>query len=86
LPDVVRDWEPPGALVPGPTGLEAYGRIVAAAPAWLAPAGSLVLEIGATQAADVTALAAAAGFSSIEVHQDLAQRDRAVVARRGGVS
>jgi release factor glutamine methyltransferase len=83
LPDEVREWEPPGALVPGPTGLEAYERIVAAAPDWLAPHGSLVLEIGATQAADVCALVTAAGLAEVEVHRDLAERERVVVARRG---
>jgi peptide chain release factor 1 len=80
LPAEVRDWEPALALVPGPTGLEAYERIVAGAIAWLAPGGALVLEIGETQGAPVTALARAAGFVSVAVHPDLAARDRAVVA------
>jgi release factor glutamine methyltransferase len=80
LPAEVRDWEPALALVPGPTGLEAYERIVAGAIAWLAPGGALVLEIGETQGAPVTAMARAAGFVSVAVHPDLAARDRAVVA------
>ena len=81
LPDVVRDWEPPGALVPGPTGLEAYERIVAEALRWLVPGGALVLEIGETQAAAVCELARAAGFRDVSVQRDLADRDRVVVAR-----
>jgi release factor glutamine methyltransferase len=82
LPDIVREWEPAGALVPGPTGLEAHARIIAEAQEWLAADGALVLEIGATQAGAVHDLAAAAGFAIVDVHRDLAGRDRAVVARR----
>lgn len=82
LPPEVADWEPPEALVPGPTGLEAIERLVAEAPAWLAPAGVLVLEIGETQGEAVTALARAVGFTTAVVHPDLAGRPRALVARR----
>ena len=39
-----------GALVSGPTGLEAIEAIVAAAPAWLEPDGVLVLELAPHQA------------------------------------
>lgn len=81
LPEVVRAWEPAGALVPGPTGLEAYEVLVAEARRWLRPTGSLVLEIGAAQAAALRALAAAHGWAAVEVHPDLAGRDRAVVLR-----
>ena len=56
-PDV-RDWEPRHALTPGPTGLEAYARIVAGLPRVLAPGGRVLLEIGATQGAAVAALLA----------------------------
>jgi len=81
LPPQVSDWEPAAALVPGPTGLEAVERLVADAPAWLAPEGTLVLEIGETQGDAVLALARAAGFSAADVHPDLAGRPRALVAR-----
>ena len=37
LPAEVADWEPTGALVPGPTGLEDIEVIVAGAPSWLTP-------------------------------------------------
>jgi release factor glutamine methyltransferase len=85
LPDDVRDWEPRLALVPGPTGLEAYERIVGDAPTWLVPGGSLVVEIGATQAGAVAGLARAAGFVEVSVRPDLAGRDRVLVARRHGM-
>ena len=82
LPSEVLDWEPAGALVPGPTGLEAYEVIVAGAMGWLAPAGALVLEIGATQGEAVSAMARTAGLVDVAVHPDLVGRDRIVVAHR----
>jgi len=82
LPAEVADWEPTGALVAGPTGLEAIAAIVAEAPGWLAPDAAAVVEIGATQAAAATDLARTAGFSDVEVRPDLAGRPRALVARR----
>ncbi len=81
LPPVVADWEPPDALVSGPTGLEAVGAVVAGAPRWLAPGGALVVEVGATQATAARALAVAAGFAAPEVRPDLAGRPRVLVAR-----
>ena len=42
--------EPVGALVSGPTGLEAIEAIVAEAPGWLEPDGVLVLELAPHQA------------------------------------
>jgi release factor glutamine methyltransferase len=82
LPASVVDWEPTGALVPGPTGLEAYERIIAEAPRWLAPGGALVLEIGAGQASEVVALAEAADLVGVQVGTDLAGLDRSVRAHR----
>ncbi|MBI2709341.1 MAG: peptide chain release factor N(5)-glutamine methyltransferase [Actinobacteria bacterium] len=81
LDPVVADWEPTDALVPGPTGLEAIEVVVAGAPEWLAPAGALVVEIGAEQGRAAAGLARAAGFTEVEVRPDLAGRDRCLVAR-----
>lgn len=81
LPPEVADWEPTDALIPGPTGLEAVAEIVAGAPAWLAPGGALVLEIGESQGERAAALASDAGFVEVEVRPDLLGRDRALVAR-----
>jgi release factor glutamine methyltransferase len=78
----VADWEPIEALVPGASGLEAYETIVAGAAQWLAPGGALVLEIGAEQAAAVSALLEAGGFEAVAVHPDLAGLDRTVIGFR----
>ncbi|WP_426571725.1 peptide chain release factor N(5)-glutamine methyltransferase [Aquihabitans sp. McL0605] len=78
----VADWEPVAALVPGPTGLEAYEDLLAEAGAWLAPGGIVVLEIGATQGEAVCRLATSAGLVDATVHPDVAGLDRTVVARR----
>ena len=81
LPAEVADWEPAGALVAGPTGREHLERIVSEAPGWLAPAGSLVLELAPSHAPALVTAARRAGFASVEVGRDLAGRDRALVAR-----
>ncbi len=83
LPAEVADWEPTDALVAGPSGLEHLERITAEAPGWLHPGGALVVELAPWQAATVAGLARSAGFDSAEVGQDLAGRDRFVVARLG---
>ncbi len=80
LPDEVARWEPVGALYAGPTGLDAIEHIVREAPAWLAPHGVLVMEIGESQGGAVLALARAAGFTRAAIHQDLAGRDRILLA------
>jgi release factor glutamine methyltransferase len=84
LDSAVRDWEPLGALLAGPDGLDDLRAIVAAAPGWLAPGAALVAEIGATQRAAATELATRAGLVGVEVRQDLTGRDRILVARRRG--
>jgi release factor glutamine methyltransferase len=81
LPAEVADWEPAGALVAGPTGLEAVARIVADAPKWLRRPGVLVVEIAPHQAGAATELAETAGFDEVDVRPDLADRPRALVAR-----
>lgn len=80
-PDVA-EWEPVGALVSGPTGLEAFEELLADAPEWLDPTGTLVFELAPHQVEAVAALARSAGFVSVDVHEDLAGRERVLVARR----
>jgi release factor glutamine methyltransferase len=65
-------YEPSAALSSGADGLQAIRRIIAAAPAYLAPGGYLWLEHGYDQAIAVRELLAAAGLANIEQHRDLA--------------
>lgn len=81
LPPEVADWEPTGALVAGPTGLEDIEVIVAGAVEWLARPGALVVELAPHQADRALEMAAAAGFGDADVLPDLAGRLRTLVAR-----
>jgi release factor glutamine methyltransferase len=85
LPRDVIEWEPYGALVSGPTGMESIAAIVAGAPEWLdADGGALVVELAPHQAPDASARARAAGFHEVTIRVDLTGRDRVLVARLGG--
>jgi release factor glutamine methyltransferase len=79
-PDV-REHEPPEALFAGPDGLDAYRALIPQLPALLDGDGLAVVEIGATQADAVTALAAAVGLAST-LHRDLAGRPRALALKK----
>lgn len=77
VPDVA-DHEPASALFAGVDGLDEYRRMLPQIPELLAPGGRAVVEIGASQAAAVLAIGAAAGLSGT-VHRDLGERDRAIL-------
>lgn len=83
--DPVLSYEPRGALVApdheGVAGFADVAAIVAAAPAWLAPGGALVLEHGDRQGPAALAAARAAGLDAVD-RRDLAGRDRVLVGRR----
>jgi release factor glutamine methyltransferase len=81
LPPEVRAWEPRLALCAGPTGLEDVEAIVAAARAWLARPGTLLVEMAPHQVRRAAARAEAAGFASVSIWPDLAGRDRILLAR-----
>jgi release factor glutamine methyltransferase len=82
LPPEVGEWEPRMALCGGSDGLDFYRRIIQEGPLYLAGKGIMALEIGADMAEAVSGLFAAAGrFSAPGVYQDLAGRDRVVVAQ-----
>jgi release factor glutamine methyltransferase len=80
----VRDHEPAGALVAGPTGRECLEHLIAGGLDWLEPGGVLVLELAPDQAAPMAAAAEAAGYEAVAIQPDLAGRDRALSARRPG--
>jgi release factor glutamine methyltransferase len=76
----LRDWEPRGALTPGPTGLEAIDALLGELS--VSPTTSVkvvALEVGEGQAATVADLVRRAGFTRIDVREDLAGIDRLVV-------
>ncbi len=77
----VREHDPLAALDGGADGLDPYRIIAARAMEFLAPGGTVVVEVGAGQAPAVAGLFADGGFGETEVHPDLAGIGRAVVAR-----
>jgi release factor glutamine methyltransferase len=78
----VRDYDPWAALDGGPDGLDCYRAIAAMIPPSLKPAGALVVELGAGQAAAVGLLFSQAGLAPVCLRTDLAGTPRALVARR----
>lgn len=75
-------YEPASALVAGNRGLADLAHIIAAAPAYLAPGGLLLVEHGADQGHAVRGLFAAAGYGGIETLADLAGLERATLGTR----
>ena len=71
----VATHEPVGALFAGHEGLDAYRILIPQLPGLLAAEGVALVEIGATQAEAVGAIARAAGFA-VTLHHDLAGRPR----------
>jgi len=84
MPDLspeVRLHDPAIALSPGGDGLDPYRVIAAQAPAYLTPAGRVIVEIGWQQGADVTAIFRAAGWRDLRLILDMEGRDRVLIAR-----
>jgi release factor glutamine methyltransferase len=75
----VRTWEPAHALYAGTDGLDAIRMIVAGAIDRVHPDGRIVLEIGHTQGDPVAEILRQGGWSNVEIHPDLAGRDRIAV-------
>ncbi len=76
----VREFEPAMALTTGGQGIDELEKILTDALRFLAPGGLLALETGIAHHADLLRLAATAGFARAESLQDLAGRDRFVLA------
>lgn len=76
----VRQHDPEGALVAGPTGHEITDRLIAAAPAWLRPGGTVLLEVAEARAAQVADRMRTAGLVDVAVVDDLTGRERIVRA------
>ncbi len=75
-------YEPEGALVAGPTGLEAVERIAREGPGHLEPGGWVLVEVGAGQGPAAEGLLAAAGLVDVGHRDDLAGVARVVGGRR----
>lgn len=76
----VNEHEPASALASADGGLADLRAILAGAPRFLAPGGWLALETGSAQHAELTRLAADAGFKRTESLPDLTGRDRFLLA------
>ena len=81
----VRDHEPRLALDGGPDGFAVFDRLVAQAPAHLAPGGHLIVEIHAGLEGPARArIESRAGYELGKTVHDLAGRPRVLVARWRG--
>lgn len=78
----VRHFEPAGALFAGEDGLDAYRKLIPQLPVLLAPGGLAFVEIGASQADAVSAIARASGLQA-RLHRDLAKRPRVLQLSTG---
>ena len=83
LPRDVLAHEPRGALDGGPGGTAVLERAAGVANRWLRPGGSVLMELGGNQAAEMTAILTDLGFTDICVHADEDGQDRAIEGRRG---
>jgi len=68
MPPEARDHEPRVALDGGPDGLAVARRVLAVAPHWLAPTGSVLVETSVRQAPRLAAAAAEVGLVPRVVH------------------
>ena len=79
----LRDFEPRGALTPGPTGLEAFEALLGELSISPLRVGAIGMEVGEGMWATVAELVRRAGFEPAAVRPDLAGIDRVVVGTRG---
>ena len=77
-----RVHDPRLALDGGADGLDAYRALAPQIERLLAPAGRFFVEVGFDQAADVVAIARAAGLGDLETRRDLAGIERVVSGGR----
>jgi release factor glutamine methyltransferase len=68
MPSEARNYEPRITLDGGADGLAVHRLVIAAAPAWLASGGTLLIETGTQQAPVAAALVEQAGLSSRIAH------------------
>jgi len=78
LPETIRWHEPKSALVSGVDGLEVVRRLIADAPQYLVPGGSLLIEIAPEQATAVKERLAER-FADVKIVQDLSRVERVAI-------
>jgi release factor glutamine methyltransferase len=74
----IRGFEPALALDGGPDGLALVRRVIVGAPGFLAPGGTLAIEVGAGEADAVAGLFAERGFADVRKTKDYGKIDRVV--------
>jgi release factor glutamine methyltransferase len=85
LPAGIRDFEPRGALIAGPDGMDFHRRIIREGVHRLKAEGRIFLEIGDGQRDQVKALfQEASGYDDISFRRDYGGIDRVASARRPG--
>jgi release factor glutamine methyltransferase len=82
LPSEVRNYEPPGALLGGDSGLEIYHRLIPEAPSRLAAGGFLLIEAGAGLSERIGQIIKGAGLTLEDVLDDLHGIPRCLVGRK----
>jgi release factor glutamine methyltransferase len=83
LDDSVKAWEPAMALVSGPDGLAVTRRMLGEARSLVLSGGWLVMELDSSRCAIAAECAGRAGWTEIDVHDDLFGRPRYLTARQG---
>lgn len=84
LDSEVKDYEPRLALEAQEDGMALEKTIAERARAFLAPGGTLLLEIGDRQGARIKHHLQALDYTDVVIHQDLSGRDRIASARNPG--
>lgn len=83
LDSEVRDFEPRPALAGGVDGLDAYRVLAPLIGRWLGQDGAAAVEFGAGQHDQVRSIFTVAGLNITGTHQDIAGRERCVLATVG---
>lgn len=82
LPPEVAQHDPHAALFGGADGHELVDALIHAAPGWLAPGGTLLLELDVRRADDAVEVARGAGLDDVRLEVDLTGAPRFLVAHR----
>lgn len=83
LPPEAREHEPLSALDGGPDGLDILRRVIADAPGWLSPGGTLLFELGDDVQIDEARHLLAAAHLAVTVTEDEESAAIIMTGRRG---